>query len=63
MSKIPDGKYRCSCCDKLKKEDDAVVADWSPLTHAQVMICTNCETLRLALNIKYVIDLVNNEDL
>ena len=36
------GKYRCSCCNKMKQKDDADWLPWDNRTKTSVAICRAC---------------------
>ena len=51
-------KFRCSCCDKLKKEK-GVFRKWVYGEPDKVTVCIDCDYAMKKLKIKYVLDAIN----
>jgi len=54
-------KYRCSCCNKVKQENDKIQTPWSFSSGMDVMICAHCADQMSKSKIKYVLEYINRK--
>jgi len=58
---MKNNQYRCSCCDKIKSENNSVLIQWNEKEDIDVNICQTCDKKIKKLNYQYLEDFLDLE--